>query len=179
MRPALPAFTPGPAPALTVPAGSAYNPPDPALRAVFATQAAGIPLLPRDLPPDLVAHIPQCWAQLQAAQQPVTEGHVAAWLKKLAHLVTNPPGPSAAAAQCRAIFDVCEDIPAGAWGKPARLAWVRQPPRQGYPVGARWPSPNELRTILLPFANTIWRDAAACQKLMTRLHISSAFQQRS
>ncbi|WP_086652239.1 hypothetical protein [Acetobacter cibinongensis] len=81
----------GAAPVLTVPAGSAYSPPDPALRAVFATQAAGIPLLSRDLPPDLVAHIPQCWAQLQVAQQPVTEGHVAAWLKKLAQLVTNPP----------------------------------------------------------------------------------------
>lgn len=91
MRPAPPAFTPGPVTAVTVPAGSAYNPPGPALRAVFATQAAGIPLLPRDLPPDLVAHIPQCWAQLQAAQQPVTEGHVAAWLKKLAHLVTTLP----------------------------------------------------------------------------------------
>lgn len=88
------------------------------------------------------------------------------WLKKLSLLVTNPPGADTAVAQCRAMFDVCQDIPAGAWCPDARLAWARQPPRNGYPTGARWPSPNELRTILLPFAQRIQQDAAGCRALL-------------
>lgn len=143
-----------------------YHPPSPALRAVFAAYAARVPLTRQDLPPTLLATLPHSWAAAQAANQPVTELHVAAWLKKLGPLITNPPGPATAAAQCRAIFEVCADIPCGAWGHPARLAWVRQPPRQGYPVGARWPSPNELRTHLLPFANAIAQDVAGCKALM-------------
>lgn len=143
-----------------------YQPPSPALRALFAAHAARVPLTRTDLPATLVATLPQCRAAAQAANQPVTELHVAAWLKKLGPLVTNPPGPATAAAQCRAIFEVCADIPAGAWGHAARLAWVRQPPRQGYPVGARWPSPNELRTHLLPYARAITQDVAGCTALM-------------
>lgn len=144
----------------------AYVPPALALRAVFAACAARVPLTRKDLPPALLATVPLCWANVQAAMQPVTEVHVAAWLKKLGSLVTNPPGPATAVAQCRAIFEVCADLPAGAWGQPARLAWVRQPPRQNYPVGARWPSPNELYTHLLPFARAITQDFAGCQALM-------------
>ncbi|WP_278367523.1 hypothetical protein [Acetobacter orientalis] len=143
-----------------------YQPPSPALRAVFAARAAQVPLTRQDLPPALLESVPHCWAAAQAASQPVTELHVAAWLKKLGPLVTNPPGPATAAAQCRAIYEVCADIPCGAWGHAARLAWVRQPPRQGYPVGARWPSPNELRTHLQPFANAIAQDVAGCKALM-------------
>lgn len=146
-----------------------YTPPLPALRAVFAAQAAGVPLIRRDVPPDLIAALHTHAQSLHTALQPVTELHVAAWLKKLGHLVTNPPGAGHAASQCRAIFQVCADIPAGAWGPEARLAWTRQPPRDGYPVGARWPSPNELRTILLPFANTLHRDAASSRTLLASL----------
>lgn len=146
-----------------------YTPPSPALRAIFAAQAAGVPLIRRDVPPDLITALHAHAQSLHTALQPVTELHVAAWLKKLGQLVTNPPGAAHAAAQCRAIFEVCADIPAGAWGPEARLAWTRQPPRDGYPVGARWPSPNELRTILLPFANTLRRDAASSRTLLARL----------
>lgn len=146
-----------------------YTPPPPALRAIFAAQAAGVPLIRRDVPPDLIAALHTHAQSLHTALQPVTELHVAAWLKKLGHLVTNPPGAGHAASQCRAIFEVCADIPAGAWGPEARLAWTRQPPRDGYPVGARWPSPNELRTILLPFANTLRRDAASSRTLLASL----------
>lgn len=146
-----------------------YTPPPPALRAIFAAQAAGVPLIRRDVPPDLIAALHTHAQSLHTALLPVTELHVAAWLKKLGHLVTNPPGAGHAASQCRAIFEVCADIPAGAWGPEARLAWTRQPPRDGYPVGARWPSPNELRTILLPFANTLRRDAASSRTLLASL----------
>ncbi|WP_061508106.1 hypothetical protein [Acetobacter malorum] len=146
-----------------------YTPPPPALRAIFAAQAAGIPLIRRDVPPALIAALHTHVQSLHTALLPVTELHVAAWLKKLGHLVTNPPGAGHAASQCRAIFEVCADIPAGAWGPEARLAWTRQPPRDGYPVGARWPSPNELRTILLPFANTLRRDAASSRTLLASL----------
>ncbi|WP_061491926.1 hypothetical protein [Acetobacter malorum] len=146
-----------------------YTPPPPALRAVFAAQAAGVPLIRRDVPPALIAALHKHAQSLHTALQPVTELHVAAWLKKLGHLVTNPPGAGHAASQCRAIFEVCADIPAGAWGPEARLAWTRQPPRDGYPVGARWPSPNELRTILLPFANSLRRDAASSRALLASL----------
>ncbi|MFT9019381.1 hypothetical protein [Acetobacter malorum] len=149
-----------------------YTPPPPALRAVFAAQAAGVPLIRRDVPPALIAALHKHAQSLHTALQPVTELHVAAWLKKLGHLVTNPPGAGHAASQCRAIFEVCADIPAGAWGPEARLAWTRQPPRDGYPVGARWPSPNELRTILLPFANTLRRDAASSRTLLASLPAS-------
>lgn len=149
-----------------------YTPPSPALRAIFAAQAAGVPLIRRDVPPDLITGLHAHAQSLHTALQPVTELHVAAWLKKLGQLVTNPPGAAHAAAQCRAIFEVCADIPAGAWGPEARLAWTRQPPRDSYPVGARWPSPNELRTILLPFANALRRDAASSHTLLARLPTS-------
>ncbi|WP_143217021.1 hypothetical protein [Acetobacter indonesiensis] len=153
-------------PAVTAAHRGSYKPAPPALRAVFAARAAGVALTPRDMPPALVAHLHQHWAQVQVAMRPVSELHVAAWLKKLSLLVTNPPGADTAAAQCRAMFDVCQDIPAGAWCPDARLAWARQPPRNGYPTGARWPSPNELRTILLPFAQRIQQDAAGCRALL-------------
>ncbi|MDN7351451.1 hypothetical protein [Acetobacter senegalensis] len=149
-----------------------YTPAAPALRAVFAARAAGVPLTVRDVSPDMMEAIRQQWGLVQHALQPVTELHVAAWLKKLSQLVTNPPGAETAASQCRAIFDVCGDIPSGAWGRDARLAWARQPPRNGYPTGARWPSPNELRSLLLPFAETIRRDAEGCRALL-RLHSRS------
>ena len=143
-----------------------YTPPSPALCAVFAAQAAGVALTRRDVPPALVDALHRHARSLHAALQPVTERHVAAWLKKLGHLVTNPPGAGSAAGQCRAIFEVCADIPAGAWGPDARLAWARQPARDGYPVGARWPSPNELRNVLLPFANALRRNAAGSRALL-------------
>ncbi|WP_058987295.1 hypothetical protein [Acetobacter senegalensis] len=149
-----------------------YTPAAPALRAVFAARAAGVPLTVRDVSPNMMEAIRQQWGLVQHALQPVTELHVAAWLKKLSQLVTNPPGAETAASQCRAIFEVCGDIPSGAWGRDARLAWARQPPRNGYPTGARWPSPNELRTLLLPFAETIRRDAEGCRALL-RLHSQS------
>lgn len=146
-----------------------YTPPSPALRALLDAQRAGTPLTRRDVPPDLIVALQAQADRLHAALQPVTELHVAAWLKKLGHLVTNPPGAGQAASQCRAIFEVCGDIPTGAWGPDTRLAWTRQPPRDGYPVGARWPSPNELRTFLLPFANRLQRDAAASRALLASL----------
>lgn len=149
-----------------------YTPPSPALRALLAAHTAGVPLIARDVPPELVTALYTHAQSLHAALQPVTDLHVAAWLKKLGYLVTNPPGAGQAASQCRAIFEVCGDMPAGAWGPEARLAWTRQPPRDGYPVGARWPSPNELRSILLPFANTLRRDAAASRALLARLPAS-------
>lgn len=160
-------------PAVTAPYRGSYKPAPPALRAVFAARAAGVALTPRDMPPALVAHLHQHWAQVQLAMRPVSELHVAAWLKKLSLLVTNPPGADTAAAQCRAMFDVCQDIPAGAWCPDARLAWARQPPRNGYPTGARWPSPNELRTILLPFAQRIQQDAAGCRALLAFFPVSA------
>ncbi len=161
--------TPHTSPALQ---STRYTPATPALRAVFAARAAGVPLTVRDVSPDMMEAIRQQWGLVQHALQPVTELHVAAWLKKLSQLVTNPPGAQTAASQCRAIFEVCGDIPSGAWGRDARLAWARQPPRNGYPTGARWPSPNELRTLLLPFAETIRRDAEGCRALL-RLHSRS------
>lgn len=159
------AFSQTPQP-LTVPVLARYRPAEPAMRAVFAAHAAGVPLTMRDVPQSMMDAVRLHWAQMQHALQPVTELHVAAWLKKLSQLVTNPPGAETAASQCRAIFEVCGDIPSGAWGREARLAWARQPPRNGYPTGARWPSPNELRTLLLPFSETIRRDAEGCRALL-------------
>ncbi|MCP9318935.1 hypothetical protein KBX73_03915 [Acetobacter persici] len=179
----MPAVTPAtshtrpspPPPAHATPV-TTYTAPPPAVRAILAAHTAGIPLTRQDVPPDLVAALHHHAQILHTALQPVTELHVAAWLKKLGRLVTNPPGAGQAASQCRAIFEVCGDIPTGAWGPEARLAWTRQPPRDGYPVGARWPSPNELRTILLPFANGLRRDAAASRTLLASLPPSLRMQ---
>lgn len=81
-------------PAVTAAHRGSYKPAPPALRAVFAARAAGVALTPRDMPPALVVHLHQHWAQVQLALRPVSELHVAAWLKKLSLLVTNPPGPT-------------------------------------------------------------------------------------
>ncbi|KDE20690.1 hypothetical protein AZ09_04395 [Acetobacter aceti 1023] len=139
--------------------GGGYTPAPPDVQALFAALREGVALTARDMPPNVMAHV-------QGAMQPVSQPIVAAWLKKLGQLVSNPPGAADAAAQCRAIYEVCADMPVGAWCPQARLAWARQPARNGYPVGARWPVPAELRAVLLPFANTIWRDARGCKALL-------------
>ncbi|ATI11834.1 MULTISPECIES: hypothetical protein [Acetobacter] len=151
-----------------IPLAGGYTPAPPDVQALFAARREGVALTAQDMPSDVVAHVQACWQRVQVAMQPVSQPVVAAWLKKLGQLVSNPPGAADAAAQCRAIYEVCADIPAGAWCPQARLAWARQPARNGYPVGARWPAPAELRAVLLPFANTIWRDAHGCKALLGR-----------
>ncbi|ARW09775.1 hypothetical protein [Acetobacter ascendens] len=146
--------------------GGGYTPAPPDMQALFAAKREGVALTAQDMPPDVEAQAQACWQRVQLAMQPVSQPVVAAWLKKLGQLVSNPPGAADAAAQCRAIYEVCADIPAGAWCPQARLAWARQPARNGYPVGARWPAPAELRAVLLPFANIIWRDAHGCKALL-------------
>ena len=148
------------------PHGGGYTPAPPDIQALFAARREGVALTAQDVPPNMEAQVQACWQRVQLAMQPVSQPIVAAWLKKLGQLVSNPPGAADAAAQCRAIYEVCADIPAGAWCPQARLAWARQPARNGYPVGARWPAPAELRAVLLPFANTIWRDAHGCKTLL-------------
>ncbi|WP_086554750.1 hypothetical protein [Acetobacter sp. DmW_043] len=130
-----------------------YQPPCAALRAAFAVCLAGTPVLRRDLSPALMAELE----------------HYAAWLKKLGGLVTNPPGGDSAAARCAAIFEVCGELAAGVWNRSARMAWVRQPPRNDYYAGARWPSPSELYTLLVPFDTALRRDEEGCRKLMKSL----------
>ncbi|MCX2562901.1 hypothetical protein [Acetobacter thailandicus] len=146
-----------------------YQPPCAALRAAFAVCLAGTPVLRRDLSPVLMAELEHYAAWLQAALQPPSELLVAAWLKKLGGLVTNPPGGDSAAARCAAIFEVCGELAAGVWNRSARMAWVRQPPRNDYYAGARWPSPSELYTLLVPFDTALRRDAEGCRKLMKSL----------
>ena len=146
--------------------GGGYTPAPPDIQALFAARREGVALTAQDVPPNMEAQVQACWQRVQLAMQPVSQPIVAAWLKKLGQLVSNPPGAADAAAQCRAIYEVCADMPAGAWCPQARLAWARQPARNGYPVGARWPAPAELRAVLLPFANTIWRDAHGCKALL-------------
>jgi len=122
------------------------------LRALIAAKREGY-LRRSDLTSDRLAAVRRQLAMAEAAANPPPFEGIKTWLAKLATLVSNAPAPSGEI--CAVFAEVCSDIPDGAWTPQTRIAWIRQPDRNGYPVGSRWPAPGELYTHLLPFAEAI------------------------
>ncbi|MBS1035005.1 hypothetical protein [Gluconobacter cerinus] len=140
-----------------------YTPATGDLKALIAAKREGY-LWRSDLTPDRVRAIRKQLADAERASLPPNPVIVASWLMKLTKLVTNAPA-ELSRQLTEVIFEVCSDIPAGAWNPESRLAWTRQPDRNGYPVGSRWPAPGELHTHLRPFADRI-RDEVSVLKTM-------------
>ena len=130
-----------------------FSPASGDLKALIEAKREGY-LWRSDLTPDRVQAVRKQLADAERACLPPNPVVVASWLMKLTKLVTNAPA-ELSRELTEVIFEVCGDIPAGAWNPESRLAWTRQPDRNGYPVGSRWPAPGELYTHLLPFAEAI------------------------
>ena len=91
---------------------------------------------------------------------------VAAWCKRLAKYVSNPPAEGDAAAKAaQAIFEVCSDLPSEVWTQRACLEWARQPERNGFPVGSRWPAPGELYGFLSKLAEPLRKEREGLRAL--------------
>ncbi|MDE7540420.1 hypothetical protein [Gluconobacter sphaericus] len=131
-----------------------YAPASGDIRALIEAKREGY-LWRNDLTPGRIAAVRQQLAAAEAAAMPCPLLGVKTWLGHLAQFVTNAPAPEARSAQAAIFAEVCSDIPVGAWTPETRIAWIRQPDRNGYPVGSRWPAPGELYTHLLPFAEAI------------------------
>ncbi|MBS1098559.1 hypothetical protein JK191_13615 [Gluconobacter sphaericus] len=131
---------------------AAYVPASGDLRALIAAKREGY-LWRSDLTSDRLAAVRRQLVMAEAAANPPPFEGIKTWLAKLATLVSNAPVPSGEI--CAVFAEVCSDIPDGAWTPQTRIAWIRQPDRDGYPVGSRWPAPGELYTHLLPFAEAI------------------------
>lgn len=139
-----------------------YAPATGDLKALIEAKREGY-LWRNDLTAERITAIRRQLAAAEAANIPPPFEGIKTWLARLAAMVTNTPAPSGEA--CAIFAEVCSDIPDGAWTSTTRLAWVRQPDRNGYPIGARWPAPAELRNVLLPFAQQI-RDEIATLRAM-------------
>lgn len=136
------------------------------LETLIAVSRDGLSIWARDVPPERASEIGVQLARVEDALAPASPKLIASWLKKLGEYVSNPPGsPEAARASCAAISAVCEDLPKAVWSKEAHMAWCRQPARDGYPVGARWPSPSELYNLLSPMADKIRGERIALRRL--------------
>lgn len=140
-----------------------FSPASGDLKALIEAKREGY-LWRSDLTPDRVQAVRKQLADAERACLPPNPVVVASWLMKLTKLVTNAPA-ELSRELTEVIFEVCGDIPAGAWNPESRLAWTRQPDRNGYPVGSRWPAPGELYTHLRPFAERI-RDEVSVLKAM-------------
>ncbi|RBM07773.1 hypothetical protein NJLHNGOC_07095 [Novacetimonas cocois] len=146
--------------------GCAWRPAGGDVGGLLAALRGGIAVLPRDLTPSRMRALRAQMSHAEAAATPAPPVVIAAWLKKLAPLVANPPPPAAVVARTAAIAEVCADIPLGAWTPETRIAWCRQPPRDGYPIGARWPAPGELHALLYPTAQRIHAERHALRRLL-------------
>ena len=152
--------------AATVADGCAWRPAAGDGGGLLAAVRAGMAILPRDLTPPRMDAVRTQMAHADAAARPAPPVVIAAWLKKLAPLVSNPPPPVQVVGQTAAIAEVCADIPFGAWTPATRMAWCRQPPRNGYPTGARWPAPGELHALLYPTAQRIRAEQHHLRRLL-------------
>ncbi|MBS1091029.1 hypothetical protein JK208_05340 [Gluconobacter sp. Dm-74] len=143
-----------------------FSPASGDLKALIEAKREGY-LWRSDLTPDRIRAVCKQLSDAERACLQPNPVVVASWLKGLAQLVSNGPAdPDEAATRTRAIFEVCSDIPAGVWTPATRVAWTRQPPRNGYPVGSRWPAPGELYTHLLPFAEAIRAEVAGLREIL-------------
>ena len=155
------------APIPAVPDGCAWRPAAGDVAGLLAAMRAGMTILPRDLTPARLHALRTQMTHADNAARPAPPVVIAAWLKKLAPLVSNPPPTAQVVGQTAAIAEVCADIPFGAWTPATRMAWCRQPPRNGYPVGARWPAPGELHALLYPTAQRIRTEQHNLRRLLT------------
>ncbi|MBS1093850.1 hypothetical protein [Gluconobacter wancherniae] len=151
-----------------------FSPASGDLKALIKAKREGY-LWRSDLTPDRVQAVRKQLADAERACLPPNPVVVASWLMKLTKLVTNAPA-ELSRELTEVIFEVCGDIPAGAWNPESRLAWTRQPDRNGYPIGSRWPAPGELHTHLRPFAERI-RDEVSALKAMLAM-VETPLEQR-
>lgn len=140
-----------------------YVPASGDLRALISAKREGY-LWRSDLTPARLAAVRRQLAMAEAAAKPPPFGGIKTWLAKLAMLVSNAPVPSGEI--CAVFAEVCADIPDGAWTPETRLAWTRQPDRNGYPVGSRWPAPGELYAHLRPYAEQIRAEVTGLREIL-------------
>ncbi|MBS1028331.1 hypothetical protein [Gluconobacter albidus] len=111
---------------------AAYVPASSDLRALIAAKREGY-LWRSDQTLDRLSAVRHQLAMAEAAANPPPFEGIKTWLAKLATLVSNAPAPSG---EIYAVFaEVCSDIPDGAWTPETRIAWTRQPDRNGI---SRW-----------------------------------------
>ncbi|MFT9221928.1 hypothetical protein [Gluconobacter oxydans] len=142
---------------------AAYAPASSDLRALISAKREGY-LWRSDLTPDRISAVRLQLAMAEAAANPPPFEGIKTWLAKLATLVSNAPVPSGEI--CAVFAEVCSDIPDGAWTPETRIAWTRQPDRNGYPVGSRWPAPGELYAHLRPFAEQIRTEVTGLREIL-------------
>ena len=140
-----------------------YFPASGDLRALISAKREGY-LWRSDLTPDRLTAVRRQLAIAEAALMPPPFEGIKTWLARLATLVSNAPVPSGEI--CAAFAEVCADIPNGAWNPETRIAWTRQPDRNGYPVGSRWPAPGELYSHLRPYAEAIRAEVSGLRDIL-------------
>lgn len=139
------------------------------LRAMISLRSDGVRLSPETLTADDREELSKHVAMLGDASH-VTADQVAAWCKRLGEYVANPPAEGKDASNAvRRIYEVCRDLPAEVWTHAAVLAWVRQPDRNGFPVGSRWPTPGDLYGFLSKLADPIIQERRAVRDLALML----------
>lgn len=139
------------------------------LRAMISLRSDGVRLSPETLTADDREELSKHVAMLGEASH-VTADQVAAWCKRLGEYVANPPAEGKDASNAvRRIYEVCSDLPAEVWTHAAVLAWVRQPDRNGFPVGSRWPTPGDLYGFLSKLADPIIQERRAVRDLASML----------
>lgn len=153
--------------ALTRPSGPA--PLSARLRAMISLRSDGVRLSPDTLTADDREELGKHVAMLGEASR-VTADQVAAWCKRLGEYVANPPAEGQDASNAvRRIYEVCRDLPAEVWTPATVLAWVRQPDRNGFPVGSRWPTPGDVYGFLSKLADPIIQERRAVRDLASML----------
>ncbi|QDH17428.1 hypothetical protein [Swingsia samuiensis] len=142
----------------------AYSAPSGDVADLIALKRDHFAVWKRDITPDRVRALRQQLAISERALAPADPEKIKSWLARLAPMVTNPPEPNGAILQ---IFcEVCSDIPDAAWTPESRLAWVRQPRRNGVAVGSFWPSPAELFNHLDTFGQKLRDEVAILKNLL-------------
>lgn len=150
-----------------------YAPPSRDLAALMASKREGLSVWRTDLTRARVAEIRQKIQEIERLLAPPSPALVKSWLAKLAQTVANPPAASPAVLSV--FFEVCDDLPGGVWTAETRKAWCRQPARNGFPVGSRWPSPAELYAHLWPFADTLRGDLSTLRELLSLAEQTSEY----
>jgi len=154
-----------------------FSPASGDLKALIEAKREGY-LWRSDLTPDRVQAVRKQLADAERACLQPNPVVVASWLMKLTKLVTNAPA-ELSRELTEVIFEVCGNIPAGAWNPESRLAWTRQPDRNGYPVGSRWPAPGELYTHLRPFAERIRDEVSVLKTILAMIEAPPEQRERS
>lgn len=135
------------------------------LRAMISLRSDGVRLSPETLTADDREELSKHVARLGEASH-VTADQVAAWCKRLGEYVANPPAEGKDASNAvRLIYEVCHDLPAEVWTHAAVLAWVRQPDRNGFPVGSRWPTPGDLYGFLSKLSEPLRKEREGLRAL--------------